>query len=1108
MNSEQARALVTRTFAKAFDKGRFREFTVNLLNHMDGSTAQAWNSTSVKDAFKEHVSTFERLGTYTSPDDEDLDVLIVHLTTASKLERARTAIRNFVADYLKTRDGKDAALVAFVSPAEAKSWRFSYVTMEYAAVANVDGKVVVEPRLMPARRSSYIVGEGESCHTAKSRFLPLLHNTTDHPTLAQIAEAFSVEAVTEEFFREYVQLFETTEAALAAVVKRDKVVSNEFKVKGITTVDFAKKLLGQIMFLYFIQKKGWLGVAKGGKWGDGPRHFLRQLADRAIREKTALFNDVLEPLFYDTLATDRGHEAWCKTFECRIPFLNGGLFEPLAGYDWGKNKINLPNLLFTNQKRTDTGDVGTGILDVLDRYNFTVNESEPLEKEVAIDPEMLGKVFENLIEDNRRKGLGAFYTPREIVHFMCQDSLINYLDNRLNCRATPPAGRSVVVPLKDLEDWIHQSDQFAHYAAAIAAGTKGDHYPKPSESIRKCAAEIDALLRDITVCDPAIGSGAFPVGMMTEIVRARVALTPYFNDVADRTPYHFKRHAIQSCLYGADIDVGAVEIAKLRLWLSLVVDEENVQQVRPLPNLDYKVVAGNSLLGVETHLFNAEQFKRLDALKPRFFDETNRTKKRELKHQIEALIHDLTSGHELFDFEIYFSEVFHANRGFDVVIANPPYIKEYTERHAFDGLRDSPYYQGKMDLWYFFACKAFDLLRAESGILCFIATNNWVTNAGASTLREKIRTEATILKLLDFGAYQIFEAAAIQTMILLCLKSNANARYNFELRKIAQTAATLGDVVSLLNRVEGPKLSFLNPELDRENVKDSPLTFSDDATEVVLNKMRQQRNFSLDGDREVAQGIVSPQDFVNRATKMALGDGCEVGDGIFVLSTSEKSASHFTSEELKLIKPYYTTDELSRYWGTRRNRFWIIYTDSSFKTPIAIRPYPNIKKHLDRFGSVITSSNHPYGLHRSRRNWFFEGEKIISVRKCAEPTFTFTDFDCYVSQTFNVIKSNRVNMKYLTGVLNSGVVAFWLRHRGKMQGHQFQIDKEPLLAIPLILGHKDKQASIITLVDRILTAKVRDAKADVSTLEREIDELVYALYGLTQNEIRIVERVG
>src|SRR5438132_6828566 len=202
MNKEQARNLVRQTLTEAFDKARFRDFVLELLNEFDESKAFTSNKTYIKDAFKHHVERFERLGTYASPDDEKLDVLIVHLTTQSKLERARTAIRNFVADHLKQRDGKDAALVAFVSPTE-EQWRFSYVKMEYAAIQKEDGKVGVQTKLTPARRSSYIVGEGESCHTAQTRFLDLLEETDKDPTLAQLEEAFSVDAVTKEFFRKY-----------------------------------------------------------------------------------------------------------------------------------------------------------------------------------------------------------------------------------------------------------------------------------------------------------------------------------------------------------------------------------------------------------------------------------------------------------------------------------------------------------------------------------------------------------------------------------------------------------------------------------------------------------------------------------------------------------------------------------------------------------------------------------------------------------------------------------------------------------------------------------------------------------------------------------------
>ena len=528
MNSEQARALVTETFPQPFDKAHFRTFAINLLNHIDESKAQAWNSQYVKDAFKAHVQRYERLGTYTSPDNEKLDVLIVHLTTESKLERARTAIRNFVADHLKTRDEKDAALVAFVSPTE-RQWRFSYVKMEYATVEQESGKVGVETRLTPARRFSYIVGEGESCHTAQTRFLNLLQDTENNPTLAGIEDTFSVEAVTKEFFIKYAELFGEIHKALEKLVAKDKTIAAEFKKKNVSTVDFAKKLMGQIVFLYFLQKKGWLGVAKGQDWGTGPHDFLRRLADGKYATYDNFFNDVLEPLFYDTLATDRGHEAWCNRFKSRIPFLNGGLFEPLADYDWRKTDITLPNRLFTNNERFDELITGTGVLDVFDRYNFTVNEAEPLEKEVAIDPEMLGKVFENLIEENRRKGLGSFYTPREIVHYMCQESIINYLDTAIHSElGSARAPRAAVgtladgpgsdaadglregaqtdtrgacaprIPRADLETFIHLGEQISHYEAV-----ETEYRIKMPKSIKQHARLIDEKLADITICDPA-----------------------------------------------------------------------------------------------------------------------------------------------------------------------------------------------------------------------------------------------------------------------------------------------------------------------------------------------------------------------------------------------------------------------------------------------------------------------------------------------------------------------------------------------------------------------------------------------------------------------------
>ncbi|MBK9093980.1 MAG: hypothetical protein IPM84_14655 [Anaerolineae bacterium] len=272
-----------------------------------------------------------------------------------------------------------------------------------------------------------------------------------------------------------------------------------------------------------------------------------------------------------------------------------------------------------------------------------------------------------------------------------------------------------------------------------------------------------------------------------------------------------------------------------------------------------------------------------------------------------------------------------------------------------------------------------------------------------------------------------------------------------------------------------------------------------------MSKLSAKGNFTLDGPQRGRTRYGAPQDSVNKRSQVILGNDYEVGQGVFVLSDAERASMQFTREELELIKPYYTTAELSRYFGTSRNSYWIIYTDSSIVKQDKIRDYPNIKKHLDQYRSIITSDNWPYGLHRSRNEFFFQGVKIISLRKCSQPTFTYTDFDCYVAQTFYIIKSNRINLKFLTGLLNSRVIEFWLRHKGKMQGYQFQIDKAPLLDIPIRQPTTEQEFAIETLVSRILQAKRIDFAVDTSDLETEIDYLVYELYGLTEDEIAIVE---
>lgn len=1157
MDKTTAQRLVRDTFKAAFDKQRYRDFINEVCNGFDESKAQ---NMGVPDAFAPHVKSCQRLGTFASPEGELADVLVVHLTESFKLERTRTALRDFVAHKLKRDESyKEAGLVAFVAP-DSQSWRFSYVRMEYETKRDPKtGKIRAEERLTPARRYSYLVGADEECHTAQSRFLALLQNTTDKPTLAQIEEAFSVESVTKEFFREYARLFEDTEAALADVVKRDKTLRDEFKAKGVSTVDFAKKLLGQIVFLYFIQKKGWLGVPKGGQWGDGPRNFLRQLANRAISEKKCLFNDVLEPLFYDTLATDRGHDAWCKTFACRIPFLNGGLFEPLAGYDWEQTEITLANSVFTNQTRTDADDLGSGILDVFDRYNFTVNESEPLEQEVAIDPEMLGKVFENLIEDNRRKGLGAFYTPREIVHYMCQESLINYLDNGLNRPATPigaatpqpaeqpalfvdssekPKARAaqeeftdvrqrVLIERKDLEEWVRQSDQFAHYAAAIAAGTKGDNYPKPPPSIRKFAAELDALLRDVTVCDPAIGSGAFPVGMMTEIVRARLALTPYLTDVVERTAYQFKRHAIQNSIYGADVDSSAVEIAKLRLWLSLVVDEDDVQEIQPLPNLDYKIVGGDSLMGVEQDLDSLPAFRRLEQLKPLYFNETNPRKKQEYRREIDSLIARLTRNKEIFDFHVYFSEVFHRKHGFDLVIANPPYIGESGHKDLFRKTKDGPlagFYLGKMDYFYFFFHLALNLAGPQ-GEIAFITTNYYLTAAGGRKLRADFKQRALIRRLINFNELRIFESALGQHNIVTMLRKGVgeDAVQTCETHRIGQANPQVLNCILRWNDTDSRYYEVAQTELYdggenyiRLNRERAAAGSRKPLINAILDKVAAQGE-ALGKIAIINQGVVSGCDYVSPRNEEKLPGNTEAihGDGIFVLDLDNprdrRVVNGFSESEKKLLRKFYKNSDIHRFSCSAKTSKRLLYIGRDLDD---LSESPQVLEHLQKFRAILRERREVengtikfFQLQWPRSEDIFTGKKIVIPYRSEENAFAYNDEEWFCRSDCYVITQKYPNyaLAYLLALLNSKLYFQWLFHRGKRKGKMLEMMQIPLSEIPIKPLDTAGQQQFTALTDRILAAKQRDAEADTSALERKIDELVYALYGLTPEEIQIVE---
>lgn len=435
--------------------------------------------------FSSHIEGSIHVGNYKTPDKKNIIIMAVQLKNAGYVENSRSTQRSYAKKLIENANA-DAAFIAFYTEGEPK-WRLSFVRLDYEMKIE-NGRLKTTENLTPAKRYSYLVGENEPCHTAISRFERfIIDSMTDpeHPTLDDLENAFSVEKVTDEFFKLYCEKFHQ----LREKLEENEDFCIEAQQHNFTSAQFAKKLMGQIVFLYFLQKKGWLGVGawpntltekeyknayyargaksrelipivyrpvgdgtyrisgaglntisdedeavlamcvKGKPWGSGPHNFMRKLFEIAEKKNQNFFDELLEPLFYDALNVNRGEQGYCPALHCRIPFLSGGLFEPIDGYDWEHNNFNIPNEVFSNA--ATKGREADGILDIFDRYNFTMSEDEPMEREVAIDPEMLGKVFENLLEVNDRKSKGAFYTPREIVHYMCQESLINYLTNTL-----------------------------------------------------------------------------------------------------------------------------------------------------------------------------------------------------------------------------------------------------------------------------------------------------------------------------------------------------------------------------------------------------------------------------------------------------------------------------------------------------------------------------------------------------------------------------------------------------------------------------------------------------------------------------------------------------
>lgn len=1237
-------SMLKEVLTKTFNEVKFNQFIINLLNldikeRISGSPILEKSS-----VYENHIEYVKDIGKYTDENRKNIAASIVKLKC--KPDQARTMQRNFIAKHLKDINA-DAAIVALYSE-DSDIWRISFVKLDYTF--DING---LTENITPAKRYSYLIEPKLKNHTAQEQLKKLLFNDSKKPSLIEIENVFSVEVVTDEFFKmyrdKYLELKEFLESNNEFIEESNKLMIsvNEF------SEEFSKKLMGQVAFLYFLQKKGWLGVpivpffpidrnelreiykkqnedirntitkvyhsykedeskmeldrnilntltdeeADGlasafnntkydQEWGSGKRTFIRDIytSYKTHSYEDNFFNSYLEPLFYEALNSKRGNHEYYKRFNCKIPFLNGGLFEPIYKYDWKKINIEIPDKFFSNNS-------DDGLLDFFDMYNFTMNEDEPLEKEVAVDPEMLGKIFENLLDVKERKSKGAFYTPREIVHYMCQECLINYLNNETKIDTT------------SLELLIKYGEVIKDADLNIS---DKDSYKMPKFIIDNLES-IDKALENVTVADPAVGSGAFPLGMLNEIVKARSIITDYMTKdlnecrkedfISDnkRSLYDLKKNAMKKSIFAVDIEPSAVDITKLRLWLSLVVDADT-KTVNTLPNLDYNIMVGNSLIdefkGIK--LFEEELLKHLpdeieeskvekkqipgqmdmsnegigikeeakillsiQKLQSKLFEVKDSGEKKSIREYIEEKEWELiryklareNKYEELREFDktkkekrkpyflwkLEFSKIFKGKGGFDIVIGNPPYIGEKGNKEIFHEVKvtefGGKFYQRRMDFFYFFIAKGIEILKTN-GALGFITTNYWITATGGQKyLRPYLKTNTNIKKYINFGEYKIFESALGQHNCIFILEKNtelkASKTYVIEVNDAKKANKyKLASILNYPKNEDGIKSYFSQSQNEIYEEKTFNIRFNDDRTNLTLNKILDNSDKRLDDICLVSGGVSSSADKVTKGNLKhctedeLVNNNIELGNGILVLSEKELDNLRLDESELEYIKPMYKSSDIKPYWTKDIPEKFLVY--ATHNNAFEIETCNNIYTHLKRYENILKNRSQDIELANAMKkgHWFvltngrnkinFNKEKIVCPYRAKSNIFAYNDIPWFAGRDVYFLVNFNRDIKYILGILNSKLIKFWLKNKGKMKGDIFEIYPEPLRNIPIAIENNSLQKDIEIKVNNVINTiknfnkeynneELEDIK--IKELLNEIDNLVYKLYNLDEEDI-------
>ena len=1104
LNNQQAIQRVQQTFLHPYNDNNYSIFISDLLKNI-----QTEDNFEIQIDNDNHIESYKRIGSFEDDNGDIIDILSVKVKNGAILERTRTKLRDFAVNHIKNSiTVPDGCLVAFYAE-EFSDWRFSFIKMDYRVIKDLKtGKTITDRKISEPKRYSFLIGSDEPSYTAQKQMIPLLQS--QNIVFNDIVDAFSTERVTNEFYLAYRELFDDLCKSLNEIKNKDQKIRENFEKEFIKVEDFAKKLLGQIVFIYFIQRKGWLGIKRGkdgsfGKWGSGDKKFIRNLFNKQYCDYNNFFNDVLEHLFYNALGNENPDDYFSR-LNCKIPFLNGGIFEPINGYNWIETDIKISNKIVEK------------ILDVFDRYNFTIREESSLDQDVAIDPEMLGRVFENLLDENIKKGKGTYYTPRSIVKYMTIESILDYL----RCET---AGKIEFTIIKNFVT-----------DGCIKNLTKFD------------AEIIDAILKDVKICDPAIGSGAFPMGILTHIVNLRSLLC--FVKKVEISRYELKKYTIINSIYGVDLDPGAVEIAKLRLFLSLIVDEDDYDTIDTLPNLDFQIMQGNSLIeefyGVTLDINKKttqgnifEKFNEIDELINRLYHtqslfsiESNLRKKTELKNKIEEIvisifklkykekvdlsevdsekmnqdINDLIQRKkpkDFFPWKLYFADIFRSKGGFDIVIGNPPYIQLQKKLNS-----NSKY----ADLYKNLNFKTFDRtgdiyslfyelglkIANNNGNLCYITSNRWMRSNYGKTLR-KFFLDYNPKKLIDFTDNQLFKSATVSVNIALINKSNNEG--DLKGLSINQNYNMLDNIHEL----------FDNNSIEMKNLGDNQWFLESKEESLIKNKI-EINGTELDkwSNIKIFRGILTGYNkafIVDKNIKKQI-----VKD--------EPSASN-------LLKPLLRGKDIKQY-TYEDSELYLINTHNGYSDKngqivnrIHIDDYPVVKTFLEnieekRLSGVFgekekkakglfkrdDQGDTPYNLRNCAYMSDFDNEKIVWKILGENLAFSIAGSGVFISASAAAIVSK--NNIYLLGVLMSSLIKYYVykySDRTGMGDIALSVKSIKKIPVPLIENcSNDDISKIEILVHKIIDLRRNDQNCDINQYQFELDELIFNLYQINEEE--------